>query len=256
MALENKIKERMSNAVARSYYKPWHHRVPGRIFLFIMALIFILCVYFLIKVGIGYYHAKKGEIYNEELNMWLTEEQYIDNQKMVADIMTDDDPWLGAENPIINVIAYESFACPFCKADQEILKRVIEKFGIILRFTVRDFPTEGIHPGVFEAHLAASCADEQDAYWPYHDILFASNQQFDKANLKLLAKTLGINIAQFDKCLDDEVYRHEIRQDYASGVELGIEGTPSYIVNGNLLEGSLSYEMWEEIIGIILKGDT
>lgn len=254
MGLENKIKERVSDAVAKSYYKPWHKRVSGRIFLTIMALIVILSIYFAIKVSIAYYHTKKGEIYNAELGIWLTQDQYIDNQKIAADIMTDDDPWLGAENPIINVIVYESFACPFCQADQETLKRVMEKFGMVLRMTIRDYPTEGIHPGVFEAHLAASCANEQDSYWVYRDILFENQGSFDKKNLKLLAKNLGVNIAQFDKCLDEEKYASEIRQDYSEGVDLDIPGTPTYIINGAILGGSRSYENWEEIIGYILKG--
>ncbi|MFA6466253.1 MAG: thioredoxin domain-containing protein [Patescibacteria group bacterium] len=255
MGLENKIKERVSDAVAKSYYKPWHKRVSGRIFLTIMALIMILSIYFAIKVSIAYYHTKKGEIYNAELGIWLTQDQYIDNQKIAADIMTDDDPWLGAENPIINVIVYESFACPFCQADQETLKRVMEKFGMVLRLTIRDYPTEGIHPGVFEAHLAASCANEQEAYWVYRDILFENQGSFDKKNLKLLSKNLGINIAQFDKCLDEEKYASEIRQDYSEGVDLDIPGTPTYIINGAILGGSRSYENWEEIIGYILKGE-
>jgi len=254
MGLENKIKERVSDAVAKSYYKPWHKRVSGRIFLTIVALIAIFSIYFLIKVSIGYYHTKKGEIYNPELGIWITADQYIANQKLAADIMTDDDPWLGADNPIVNVIVYESFACPFCQGDQPTLKKVLEKFGPLLRLTVKDFPTEGIHPGVFEAHLAAGCANEQGAYWPYHDLLFENQGNFDKKNLKLLSKNLGIDIAQFDKCLDDEKYATEIRQDYSEGVDLDIAGTPTYVVNGSILGGSISYDMWEEIIGYILKG--
>lgn len=254
MGLENKIKERVSDAVAKSYYKPWYKRVSGRIFLTIIALIIILSIYFAIKVSIAYYHTKKGEIYNAELGIWLTQDQYIDNQKIAADIMTDDDPWLGAENPIVNVIVYESFACPFCRGDQETLKRVMEKFAMVLRMTIRDYPTEGIHPGVFEAHLAAACANEQDVYWDYRDILFDNQGSFDKKNLKLLAKNLGINISQFDKCLDDEKYASEIRQDYSEGVDLDIPGTPTYIINGAVLGGSRSYENWEEIIAYILKG--
>jgi len=255
MSVEKKIKERMSDAVVKSYYKPWHRRASGRIFLAFTAVILMLLVYFLIKVGIGYYHAQKGEIYNAELGIWLNEEQYIANQKLAADIMTDDDPWIGAENPIINIIAYESFACPFCKTDQEIVQRVMEKFGSLIRLTIKDYPTEGIHPGVFEAHLAAACANEQDTYWEYHDLLFENQENFDRTTLKLHAKELGVSISQFDECLDEDKYASEIRQDYSEGVDLDIQGTPTYVVNGVVLGGSISYEYWEEIIGFILKGE-
>ena len=255
MGIKKRIKDRMSDAVVKSYYKPWHKRVSGRIFLVFIALVLFLAIYFIVRVGIGYYHVKKGDIYNEKLNIWLSQEQYVANQKLVADLMTDDDPWLGADNPIINVVAYESFACPFCKADQETLKRVMKKFGPLLRFTTKDYPTEGIHPGAFDAHLAASCANEQGVYWEYHDLLFEGDPQFDRKNLKLLSKNLGIDISQFNDCLADEKYASEIRQDYASGVELDIPGAPTYIINGEIIGGGLSYEYWEEIIGYILKGE-
>jgi protein-disulfide isomerase len=255
MGVNKNIKERMLDAKAHSYYKPWRRRASGKFILVILAIILLLTIYFGIRVGVAYYHTNKGEVYNEELGIWLSQEEYVNNQKTAADIMTDDDPWLGADRPVINVIAYESFACPFCKADQENLKRVIDKFGALLRFTAKDYPTEGIHPGAFEAHLAASCANEQDVYWDYHDLLFDNQDKFDKKNLKLLAKNLGVDIAQFDKCLDDEKYATEIRQDYSEGIDLGVQGTPSYIVNGSLLAGSISYEMWEEVLGYILKGE-
>lgn len=255
MNVENKIKDRLSDAVAKSYYKPWYRRMWGKIALVVGAVILVILLYFLFRVAVGYYHAQKGQIYNEELGIWLTEEAYIENQKKIADLMTDDDPWLGADNPIINVIVFESFACPFCHEDQSNLKQMMEKFGPLVRLTVKDFPTEAIHPGVFEAHLAAACAQEQDAYWPYHDLLFENQSELDKKNLKLHAANLGLSVSQFNNCLDDEKYRHEIRQDYADGVEQGVVGTPSYIVNGQLIEGTISYDMWEEIIGFILKGE-
>ena len=255
MGVKRKIKDRISDAKAKSYYKPWYKRASGRIFLMFIAIILFIIIYFITQVSIGYYHAKKGDIYNAELDTWLSQEQFVENQKLVADIMTDDDPWIGVDEPIINVVAYESFACPFCQADQETLKRVMETFGPLIRFTTRDYPTEGIHPGVFDAHLAAACANEQDVYWEYHDLLFEGDPQFDRKNLKLLSKNLGIDISQFNDCLADEKYASEIRQDYASGVELDIPGTPTYIINGEIIGGGLSYEYWEEIIGYILKGE-
>lgn len=253
MGVDKKIKERMSDAVVKSYYKPWHQRASGRIFLTIAAIFLLGVVYFAIKLGIGIYHINKGEIYNPDLGMWLTEEQYSANQKLAADLLTDDDPWLGSEEPLVNVIAYESMSCPFCQGDQETIKRVIQKFGPLLRFTTRDFPTEGLHPGSFNAHLAAACANEQGVYWEYRDLLFANQDDFSVKNLKVLAKGLGVDVNQFDTCLDDEKYSSEIRQDSAEGLDLDLKGTPSYMINGSLIEGSISYELWEEIIGYILK---
>ena len=71
MGIKKRIKDRMSDAVVKSYYKPWHKRVSGRIFLVFIALVLFLAIYFIVRVGIGYYHVKKGDIYNEKLNIWF-----------------------------------------------------------------------------------------------------------------------------------------------------------------------------------------
>lgn len=256
MGVENKLKDRVSDAVVRSYYKPWHKRMSGKISLVILATILLIVVYFGFKVGIASYHVSQGEIYNTELGIWLTPEASLANLELAADLLTDDDPWLGAEQPLVQVIAFESFACPFCKSDQETLDKVVGIFGPLLRLTIKDFPTEGIHPGVFEAHLAAACANEQGVYWPYRKLLFENQGEFDIKNLKLFAKNLGISISQFDQCLDDEKYATEVRQDYSEGVDLGTSGTPSYLVNGVLVEGSQPFEFWEAVIShIITKGE-
>jgi protein-disulfide isomerase len=109
------------------------------------------------------------------------------------------------------------------------------------------------------AHLAASCANEQGKYWEFRDLLYANQateenpEYFSKENLSELSKQAGINNAQFKKCLDSEKYLQEIRQDVASGYNVKVVGTPSYIVNGSLIEGEIKYPVWEQIIGYIIK---
>lgn len=256
MGVEKRIKERMADAKAKSYYKPWHKRWWARTILAIFVIVVVLASYFVFKVIDHAIHIKRGEVYNEELGVWITLEQYVENQKLVADIITGDDPWLGADEPIINVVAYESFGCPFCKDDQSDIRQMVGKFGSLVRLTIKDFPTEALHPNVFEAHLAAGCANEQGRYWEYRDELFNNQESgFSRNTLQGIAKKLGLNSKEFDQCLIDEVPAQEIRQDYASGVQLGVVGTPSYVINSNVIPGSISMEMWEEIIGYIIKGE-
>ncbi|MBU1202896.1 DsbA family protein [Patescibacteria group bacterium] len=248
-----KIKERVADAVAHSYYRPWYKRGWVKTIFVLLIISFILAIFMAIKVIGQLSHINKGEIFNPELGIWMTGEDYLASQKLAADILTDDDPWLGAEEPIVNVVVYESFGCPFCKEDQVNIKSMIERFSPIVRFTVRDFPTEGIHPGVFEAHLAASCAFEQDRYWEYGAKLFENQNDFKIADLKTYAKELSLDSKQFDECLNSQKYSQEIRQDYAEGVEFGVEGTPTYVINGNMLPGTISYDLWEQIIGYIVS---
>lgn len=256
MGVEKRIKERMDNAKVKSYYKPWHKRWWARLIIIFLVIAVISLMYLGVSVINSTRHIKNGEFFNETLGVWITQEQYVENQKLIADLISGDDPWLGAEEPVINIVVYESFGCPYCKDNQVDIKKMIAKFSPLVRFTVKDFPTEALHPDVFPAHLAADCANDQGRYWEYHDELFANQDAgFSRNNLQGIAKKLGLNSKEFDQCLINEEFSQEIRQDYASGVQLGVVGTPTYIINGTVIPGALSMEMWEEIIGYIIKGE-
>jgi len=253
MVLKKELRERIKDVEAQSHFKPWFKRWWGKVIILLIILSIILFIYFSYLLFNNYRNLKKGNIYYEDLGTWITTEQYRENQKIVGEIMTEDDPWLGAEEPLIYIIAFESFACPFCRDNQEDLQKMITKFGKIIRFIFKDFPTEGLHENVFQAHLGAACAQEQGRFWEYHDLLFANQGDFTKNNLKYLAQNSGLNSRDFNSCLDEEKFSQEIRQDYAQGVQAGVAGTPSYLINGQLIPGAISYETWEEIIALIIK---
>lgn len=256
MGVQTKIKARMEDAVVKSYYKPWRKRWWGLTLIIALVLVIAGVIYFSFLTFRSLRHIQNGEIYNSAANLWMTPEQLADSQKLAADLLSDDDPWLGAEQPLVNIVAYEDFGCPFCKENQADIKKLMGKFGSIVRFITKDFPNEGLHKGAFDAHLAAGCADDQGRYWEYHDLLYKNQgEEFTRSQLKDLAKTLGLDMLQFNDCLDTDKHNQEVRQDYASGVNLGVAGTPSYLINGSLIPGEITYDKWEQIIGFIVKGE-
>lgn len=262
MSLNTRIKQRLADAVVNSYYKVWHKRWWGRLLIILLVLISLAFMYLFYLVVQNISHLQKGDIYNKESRVWITPEQWRQSQQATTELLTDDDPWLGSEEPLVYVVAYESFGCPFCKDNQSDIKKLLQKFSPIVRFIVKDFPTEGMHPNVLNAHLAAGCANEQGKYWEYRDVLYANQattenpENFSKNNLNQLAKQVGMNMQQFELCLNQEKYNQEIRQDYASGVQAGAVGTPSYLINGNLIPGEIKFEVWEKIIAYIINLET
>lgn len=253
MELKKNLEERIKDAEAKSYFIPWYKRWWGRSLVALIIIFLFVFLYFIYLIFFNYNNIKKGNIYNEKLGSWITEDEYNINKKIVGDIMTEDDPWLGAKEPSIYIIGFESFGCPFCKDNQKDIKKMINKFGNVVRFISKDFPTEGLHLNVFNAHLAASCANDQGSYWEYRNLLFKDQNNFTKSNLKFLANNLGLNLGDFSTCLDDEKFAREIRQDYSNGVQVGVVGTPSYLVNGELIPGAITYDVWEEIIALIIN---
>lgn len=253
------MKRRLSQVVNKSYYKHWYKRWWGLAIIIFLILATASVVYLLVMIADNVRHIKNGDYKIAGSSTWLTKTQFEEGKEKILKSITDDDPWLGAEEPIIYIVAYESFGCPYSKDNQTDIKQVMAKFGPLVRYVTKDFPTEGLHPNVLNAHLAANCANEQGKYWDYRDLLYANQATqenpdfFSKENLSTLSKQADINNAQFKKCLDDEKFIQEIRQDAASGYNVKVVGTPSYVVNGSLIEGEIKFPVWEEIIGYILK---
>ena len=90
-----------------------------------------------------------------------------------------------------------------------------------------DFPLESIHKKAFKAHVAANCALEQGKYWEMHEILFTT-KELAPDNLTQHAKTLGLNIEEFETCVSSDKYPLEIRNDIAQGLKAGGRGTPAF----------------------------
>lgn len=253
MSTEKKIKTRLADAVVQSRLKPWYKRLSGRIILTILGVFALFVFYLSLSSVTSLVRINKGDVFDQTTGTWTTYEEYKASQEGVSQVITEDDPFLGTDEPLVYIVAYESFACPFCKSNQADLKRMLDKFGPVVRFIFKDFPTESLHPNVFEAHLAAGCAQDQNKFWEYHDVLFANQENLSKSSLKQYAKDLGLDMNKFDACLDNEEHASEIRQDYAQGVDLGAKGTPAYFINGQLINYEIPYDLWEQILGFIIK---
>lgn len=253
MSTQDKIKEKLDEAVRKSYFKPWRKRLSGRILTIALIILIFIALYFAFTFFANLWHLSRGDIYNEDSRSWISVGQYQENQQGISALLTEDDPALGSDEPLIYIVAYESFACPFCKDNQKDIQQVLDKYNGLVRFIFKDFPTESLHPNVFEAHLAAGCAQDQDKFWEYHDVLFANQEQHTKSDLKKYAENLGLNTAEFDACLDNEEHAQEIRQDFAQGVDLGVVGTPSYVINGQLVPGEIPFDIWEQILAYLIQ---
>ena len=243
----------MADSLAQSYYKPWRKRWWGKLLFALLLLILVGVILFGALVANYYKHRTEGHIYVAATGEWLTAEEFKENRKIIGELLTGDDPWLGAEDPIIYIVSYDSFGCPFCKEAEADIKRMLADYGEVVKFIVKDYPTEGTHPGVLDAHLAAGCANEQNSYWEYRDVLFEKQRDFKPYELKEWAADLGLNEAQFKKCYDEGKYNNEIRQDYSDGVQTGVVGTPSYLVNGTLIQGRVPYDDWVKAIAYLLQ---
>jgi protein-disulfide isomerase len=106
-----------------------------------------------------------------------------------------------------------------------------------LRYVVREFPIESIHPRAFKASEAALCAGEQNRYWEMHDRIFANPRALAPADLAAHASALGVDRARFDECLASGRQAEKVRRDLADGQQAGVQGTPTFFL-GTVAPGS------------------
>jgi protein-disulfide isomerase len=121
----------------------------------------------------------------------------------------------------------------------------------LVRYEFNDFAFIGQES--LRAAEAASCAEEQDAFWPYHDTLFLNQRgenggAFADENLRTFAAALGLDEGDFGNCLGSNRYRNEINDGIVEARDLGVQSTPSFRINGELVEGLIAFEQFQSII--------
>jgi protein-disulfide isomerase len=171
-----------------------------------------------------------------------------------VDVSVDDDPAQGPEDAAVTIIEFSDFQCPYCaRFDAETLPQILSNYGDRVRFVYRDFPLTSLHQYAVKAAEASECADDQGAYWKYHDLLFQNQSALDDASLKNYAASLGLDTAAFNQCLDSDSNMSEIQKDYQDGIAAGVQGTPAFFVNGVLISGAQPYSVFQAAIEAALK---
>jgi protein-disulfide isomerase len=170
-----------------------------------------------------------------------------------VDVSADDDPAQGPEDASVTIIEFSDFQCPYCARFQsETLPQILTDYGDRVRFVYRDFPLTGLHENALKAAEASECADEQGAYWKYHDLLFQNQSALDDASLKNYAASLGLDTATFNQCLDSDKYMSEVQKDEQDGITAGVQGTPAFFINGMPLSGAQPYAAFKAAIDAAL----
>lgn len=163
-------------------------------------------------------------------------------------IIPDYAPTLGNPSADITIVEFSDFSCPFCKASFSSIRRLLETYPDRIHFVYRHFPLESIHPNAKLYSHASMCANEQGKFWELHDKLFQEQDSVTPEALVEIARSIGIDSNKFLSCQSSGRWYDEIEQDLADAIQLGGRGTPTWSVNGQLVQGVISYENWELIL--------
>ena len=155
-------------------------------------------------------------------------------------------PAKGAVKAAVTIVEFSDFECPFCQQVQETLKQIVERYGDAVRIVFKHLPSEG-HRNSLPAARAAYCAGEQDRFWQFHDALFAT-RSLSAGVFDEIASRLGLGREKFQSCLASERPRVAIVKDIETAQRYRIDSTPSFLINGRLVKGALSFTDFRNLI--------
>ncbi len=143
--------------------------------------------------------------------------------------------------PVI-LVEYGDYQCPYCGAAYPVVKRLQKTLGKKLRFVFRNFPLTEAHPYALIAAEAAEAAALQGKFWEMHDLLFERQTFLDPDNIPLWAERIGLNLEQLGNDIGQGVPGKRIKEDRQSGIRSGVNGTPTFFINGTRYDGTPDYD--------------
>jgi protein-disulfide isomerase len=138
----------------------------------------------------------------------------------------------GPASAAVTLVEYGDYECPYCGAAYPIVKEIQSEVGDRLQFVFRNFPITTSHPHAEQAAEAAEAAASQGRFWEMHDILYENQRHLTDDDLHGYAAQLGLDLDTFDRDLAEHVHAPRVREDFMSGVRSGVNGTPTFYING------------------------
>ena len=155
----------------------------------------------------------------------------------------------GPDDAPVTLVEYGDYECPYCGMASPIVKAAQRDLGGQLRFVFRNFPLAEAHPHARMGAQAAEAAAAQGRFWEMHDTLFEHQDALEAQDLVGYAKSIGLDVQQFTRELKAGTYEKTVRDDFRSGVRSGVNGTPTFFVNGARYDGSWANR--EKFIGAL-----
>jgi protein-disulfide isomerase len=161
-------------------------------------------------------------------------------------------PSMGPASANVLLVVFSDFECPHCARFAATLRRLHRNYGDALRVEYRSYPLP-MHKTAELAARWAVCAERQGKFWGFHDLLFEKQDELDPESLPEIADDAGVDPRSAMTCADTPDVRQIVAADIAAGEKLGIEGTPAFVLNGEVTVGAMLYDDLEQRIGKLLQ---
>jgi uncharacterized membrane protein/protein-disulfide isomerase len=207
----------------------------------VLFLPFVLCVLAIFFFTPAYWNLSLPKV-SSQIPTGITENGY---------------PWIGAEEPIVTITEFADYQCFQCKKSHFYLRQLVNKYPQKIRLVHRHFPMDHkFNPLVKERYhvrsgtlaIFAEFALTQDRFWEMNDVLFRMPPGGNAINILKLANSVGLDYRMLAKSRRDAKLRYRVKHDIATGIKLGIDGTPSYLVNDKVYVGALPADILADVL--------
>ena len=144
----------------------------------------------------------------------------------------------GSADAPVTLVEYGDYQCPYCGNAYPIVKRMQKLMGAKMRFVFRNFPLAEMHPFAMAAAEVAEAAALQGKFWQMHDRLYENQDALDPAGLKSHVLHLHLDLGKIEDAVRDGTVVARIKADFNGGVRSGVNGTPSFFINGQRFDGN------------------
>jgi protein-disulfide isomerase len=170
----------------------------------------------------------------------------------VYKVALDKAPRKGGQAPKITLIEFSDFQCPFCSRAKNTLDQLLKLYKDDLQISFKQFPLP-FHNNAMPASIASVAADQQGKFWEMYDKLFANQQNLDAASLEKYAQEIGLDVAKFKAAIADPKTKALVEADMKQANNFGVQGTPSFFVNGRAFSGAYPLESFQMVLDEELK---
>jgi protein-disulfide isomerase len=161
---------------------------------------------------------------------------------LVLPVLPQRDHIRGPIEAPVTLVEYGDYECPYCGAAHPITEAVQAVMDDEIRFVFRHFPLTTMHPHAAGAAEAAEAAGAQGQFWAMHDLLYANQDHLDAPDLLRYAEALSLDLGRFVGDLTEHAHARKVHEDFLSGVRSGVNGTPTFFINGVRHEGAWDYD--------------
>lgn len=166
-------------------------------------------------------------------------------------------PWIGATRPLLEIIEFSDYQCFQCKKMHHYLRELVANYPDKIRLIHRSFPMDHevnfivqdpFHIGSGKLSLVSIYAAAIGKFWQVNDLLYGVSKTEGTINLREIASSAGMDTSELSAALKDPILKRRLEADIRHGIKLGILGTPSYVIDGKVYQGSIPPEIISSII--------